>query len=134
MVTRRKMTNDAKEITQDLMDYDPRIAVLVAATFLERRLLTILANQLNAGENRKKVRQFLDERLQLGSLIAIGNILDIIPSEHRQALDSLLQERNRIAHKYKVWRKLNDKHRSIYREKWAPVCNTVIEFMEQTAN
>src|SRR3989442_8317621 len=133
-MAREELTQDAKRFIERLIAHNPRAAILVSAVFMEQRLLTLLTTQIATGRNghRKEIRSFLDEKFTIGPLVRMAAISNLISRPQVRSFNRLLQERNRLAHKYSAWKRFTEQDHADYRKKWKPDCMAVLEFMKET--
>src|SRR3989442_2845244 len=133
-MTRKELTEDAERVIEQLITSNPRAAVLVSAVFMEHRLLTLLATLIGAENrgDRKQIRTFLDEKFTIGPLVRLATISNLLSSAQARSFNRLLNERNRLAHKYSSWKRFSERDRENYGKKWKPDSTNVLKFMKET--
>jgi len=131
---RRALSRSAKKYIRRLLKENPRAAVLVSAAFLERRLITLLTDVIAPSTNngRVKLRALLDSRFTIGPLLELAKSWGIVSSKQKETFGVLLAERNNLAHKYRLWKKFNERETIAYGKSWKPSCESVIHFLDKT--
>ncbi len=103
MVTVKKATKSVEELVEKY-ESDPKIAVILAATFVHWRLKTVLRMYL---KHKDKKVSLADDRSDFVGDLKVAYGLDLISRDEFSRLCDLAKNRNQIAHRSKAWRKPN---------------------------
>lgn len=101
-MTIEKTTESAEELIDRYSD-DPKVAVILASTFIHARLRTIVNVYLKQ-RGRSDV-SVVNENVDLKPTLKIAYALGTITFSEFSMLNDLAVKRNNIAHKSKFWRK-----------------------------
>lgn len=110
-MTIEKITESAEELIEKYRN-DPKVAVLLASTFVHARLRTMLRAYLR--QQKKTNVSVVNEGVDLKPTLKIAYALDVITFSEFSRLSDLAVKRNNIAHKSKFWRKTKQKDEKAY--------------------
>jgi DNA-binding MltR family transcriptional regulator len=91
---------------------DPKVAVILAATFVHTRLRTIVKEYLKQKDRAKVV--VVDDNVDLKPTLKLAYALGVITFSEFSKLSALAKSRNRIAHKSKFWIRSNSDEKTRY--------------------
>lgn len=91
---------------------DPKVAVILAATFIHARLRTTIREYLKQKDRTKVV--VVDDNVDLKPTLKLAYALGVITFPEFSKLNALVTSRNRIAHKSKFWIASNSDEKTRY--------------------